>query len=105
MRGPRQASALKGVELEIYPDLLRAVGRELSASHRLVETIYEMELRLSREGARGQGDPVLAALVQERFRAAVRLTASLFLTAWSESAAVELPGWVRASPREEGRAP
>jgi hypothetical protein len=74
-------------------DLWSSLGRELLASHRLVDEVYRLEPRLG--GDRRRRDPELAAFAEERRQAAVRLTAGVFEWCWRRSAAIELPDWLR----------
>lgn len=90
-----RSGALEGLELEVFEDFMSAVKSEFADSHALVETVYELEPLLpAREDQVSPLPPAVRVFTEQRYRAAVRFTASLFLTAWEKSAEVELPGWL-----------
>lgn len=69
-------------------DLFDAVCAQIYESNNRVDRTYELVQDL--ESLSGAG----RAFAQERARRAVAFTASLYLTAWQQSAAVRLPGWL-----------
>lgn len=90
-----RTGSLEGLELEVFADFMPAVGREFAASHALVEKVYELEPLLpARKDQVSPLPPAVRVFTEQRYRAAVRFTASLFLTAWEKSAEVELPDWL-----------
>ena len=72
----------------IEGDLFDAVRAQIYESNGRVDRTYELVEGLDPVSAEGR------AFAQERARRAVAFTASLFLTAWQQSAAVRLPGWL-----------
>jgi hypothetical protein len=75
--------------------VLPAVMAEVRRSSALVGRVYELEKQLPAET-----DPITPGSAVEKFaidrmRAAARLVASLYVTAWQDSAAIELPWWYR----------
>ena len=87
--------AVDGLKLEAYEDLMAAVSRQFDDSHALVEVVYDLEPLLpEREDQKSPLPPAVRAFTAKRYRAAVRFTASLFLTAWEMSEEVELPDWL-----------
>ena len=74
-------------------DLLTAVLAEIGRSHALVERVYEMENDLpAMDAPLPEGGPA-AKFTAERLTATVQFTASLYQTAWRDSAAIKLPKW------------
>ena len=72
-------------------DLMEAIQREFTASHALVDRVYELEAGL----APGELSPEAMELARERIGASIRFTASLFLTAWELSGDIDVPRWYR----------
>ncbi|MFH1570534.1 MAG: hypothetical protein ABIL09_21270 [Gemmatimonadota bacterium] len=79
-----------GATVEVLPDLVAAAAATLAASHALVDRVYALEGRLN-----DTDDGEVADFARERGRAAAAFTASLYLTAWQQSADVKLPGWLK----------
>lgn len=79
-----------GLEVAPSDDAMATVLEALAASHALVDRVYELEGRLDTPT-----DPEVVAFAEERARAAVALTASLYLTAWHQSETIRLPGWLK----------
>jgi hypothetical protein len=94
-----RVAAVAGLEISAVSDLRARVLEELAASHRWVEEVYAREASLA---PRSAGSPWHASAVDfttERYRAAVRFLATLYLTSWERSAAIELPRWLRRPER------
>jgi hypothetical protein len=71
-------------------ELWSAVRAELAASHALVDAVYALEPQLDAE-RRARAAPEVAAFARERYRAAARFVAGLFVWSWERSARLELP--------------
>lgn len=84
----------EGVEPQAFEAVFPAVLEEFARSHALVERVYELEPQLG-EADQSEVPEAVREFAVDRYRAAVRFTGSLFLTAWEHSAAVELPSWLR----------
>ena len=84
---------LRGVSVSPYGDVWTAVQREFEASHALVDRVYELEAELPGLGDTGPLTPAVQAFAEDRLQAAARFTAALYLTAWVDSARIELPRW------------
>ena len=67
-----------------------AVFEELKRSHSHVERVYRLAADLEALEGGAQPSAELRALTEERYRAAVRFTANLILTAWHDSADLRL---------------
>ncbi|MGB5889522.1 MAG: hypothetical protein WBH75_06055 [Thermoanaerobaculia bacterium] len=90
-----RAEAVEGLELDVYDKFMPAVSREFDDSHALVDTVYDLEPLLPEiEDGESRLAPAVRVFTAQRYRAAVRFTARLFLTAWEKSAEVELPDWL-----------
>ncbi len=87
-------SAVDGLEPEVFDDLFSAMLEEFGRSHRLVDRVYELEPQLPSRENDAPAPPEVKAFRLDRYRVSVRFLASLFLTAWEHSAAVELPIWL-----------
>jgi len=73
--------------------LMPAVLAEIRRSNELVDTVYRLETSLPElEAPLKPGSPA-ARFAAERLAAAAAFTASLYLTAWRDSAKIELPWW------------
>jgi hypothetical protein len=77
-----------------YERLFQAVCRQIAASHALVGRVYELADQVPDMGKPLAKGP-LSRLIGERRAAAASFTASLYLTAWRNSAKVKLPEWHR----------
>ncbi len=76
--------------------LLPDVVREMRLSHELVDAVYALEAKLPVAGQKpAQSDSELLSFTNLRARAATRFAGSLFLTAWHNSAQVQLPEWLK----------
>jgi len=75
-----------------FDKLFPAVVAELMDSHKRVDAVYALEAKLP-----ALEDPLpggrVAEFVKERMAASSRFTARLYLTAWRDSAKIELPAW------------
>jgi hypothetical protein len=94
-----RVAAVAGLEISAVPDWRATVLEELAASHRLVEEVYAKEASFV---PGPPGSPWHASAVDftsERYRAAVRFIATLYLTSWERSGAIELPPWLRRPER------
>ena len=68
---------------------------EFHRSHGLVERVYDLEDRLPSVRAKAIRDAEVRAFATDRMRAAISFTASLYRTAWEESAELKLPSWLK----------
>jgi len=85
----RDESLVPRVLKPIFP----AVVEELERSHAEVDRVYELEGDLMPLEADGEPSARLRAWTRERYRASVLFTSSLILTAWRESADLQIPEW------------
>ncbi|KAB2968387.1 MAG: hypothetical protein F9K18_02885 [Thermoanaerobaculia bacterium] len=90
--------ALAGVEARAFADTAAAVRSEILASHALIDRTYRLAPLLARP--EGYARPEAIAYACERYAAAARFVASLWLTAWERSARLELPDWARQTAKE-----
>lgn len=89
------AELIEGAKAEAFSDVMIAAVGEIQRSHALVERVYELEGQLP---AMESDEPLTdegSAFARERMRAAAVFTASLYLTAWRDSAKIEIPDWHR----------
>ena len=93
-----RAGALSGIAARPFSDLAAAVREEILASHAQVDRTYALAPLLDPAG--GREHPAVAGFVCERYAAGARFVASLWLTAWERSAAIELPAWARQTAKE-----
>ena len=87
-------AAVPADSVKAYEDLFGSIVAELHASHALVDRVYELERLLPGVKEDKPLDPALHTFALERARAAAAFTASLMLTAWEDSAAIKLPGYL-----------
>ncbi len=74
-------------------DVFAYTLEELAASHALVERVYALEAGLPPAGEPIL-DPEVVAFTVDRVRASADFLATLYLTAWHDSATVRLPDWL-----------
>jgi len=86
---------LRPPRLQPFSPLMPAVVAELKRSHALVDRVYALEKDLPEVGAPLAAGSKAASFAQERLRACAEFTAALYLTAWADSARIELPDWFR----------
>ena len=84
--------------------LMPGIESEIQNSRAQIALVYQLENELpqtEKSGARFTAPPTPGVLrmANERARETTRFTASLFLTAWRDSARVELPVWLERSAR------
>ncbi len=84
--------------IEPFGDLFDAVLAELASSHALVDRVYELEPRLPQIADPQVTDEQVIAFGTDRAAASARFTARLFITAWEQSAGIELPPWLERPP-------
>jgi hypothetical protein len=92
---PGIASTGAPFEVQATAELWPAVVAEFMASHALVDRVYALDPALQALYATGTWDPELSAFAAERYRHTVEFLAGLYLTAWRQSATVELSPWLR----------
>ncbi len=87
-------------------DLLGDVMDELTASHKLVDRVYELEGEIPGYGQKLIAASPAEAFARERARASARLAARALLTAWRMSASIKMPAWHQrpTAPPPETRA-
>lgn len=84
--------AVKGIKVEpVKGELFPFVMEELKGSHSLVGEVYKMEDKFLNKDYDDSG---IIEFVEERSKAAVEFTATLFLTAWEKSKYIKLPDWL-----------
>ncbi len=111
-----EAALTRDLPIQVYADVWTAIQSELTASHALVDRVYalEAELRAAFPPAppivTTTGTPAptpaatpkppppipasITAFTAERYRATASFLASLYRTAWEQSAAIQLPFWL-----------
>jgi hypothetical protein len=92
-------AALKSVKPVATDDPLARVKHTLDEAHARVDRVYALEAKLPPWDKPSPLDASVRSLSVERGRAAVQLTADLWLTAWRMSEKIELPKWYVAPPR------
>ena len=89
----------QGQQIQPVSNLMPAIMREIMLSRSQINAAYQLENQLPPESetqARQWKPAVqIRAWGTGRAREATRFTASLFLTAWRDSARVKLPSWLR----------
>jgi hypothetical protein len=86
-----RGTALRGIVPRRFDDLWSAVSAQLERSRGLVDRVYRLEPALGEEGA---SEPEVVAFTRDRYREAAGFVASLYWTAWQDSAGLELPVWL-----------
>ncbi|MGA2266468.1 MAG: hypothetical protein ABSH10_08580 [Phycisphaerae bacterium] len=86
----------EGLKAQPFPDLFSAILAEMDRSHKLVDRVYELDSQIPPMDSNQPLMAEAAEFTKQRMRAAAIFTASLYLTAWQDSAKIELPAWHRA---------
>lgn len=88
-------AVLAGPKVQPFEKLMPAVLAEIRRTHALVDRVYGLADEIPALDARlAKGSPV-ERFTAERLRAAARFSAALYLTAWRDSAKIELPEWYK----------
>lgn len=87
---------LDGVQPKKLDHLLNGVMEEIKRSHAQIDRVYELEKDLPTKDAAWKPTDATKAFAIERYRAAAAFTASLYLTAWEDSASPKAnpPEWL-----------
>ena len=99
----RPADLAKDQKIEPLNELLPGIIREMNTSRTLIDRTYELEPLLPPTDNTPQSQawkpaPEITAFTTERAREATRFLASLYVTAWQQSARVKLPAWLQREP-------
>lgn len=87
------SSVAAGVKAASFDSLWPAVVKQLQASYALVDKTYDLEGEFPGRYQALPQDSRAMPFAQERLRASAQFTAALYLTAWRDSASVDLPAW------------
>lgn len=85
---------LDGLVPRAYDDVWQATLEAMGESHRHVETVYELAVVLPDRRTPRTADPRVERFARDRARAAAGFIASLYLTAWRDSADIKPPHWL-----------
>ncbi len=85
-------------ELKVAPfkQVFQATLAEIERSRSHINRVYELEAQLPPPDSDEPLSDDVAEFTTERMKAAAEFTAALYLTAWQDSAKIELPDWHRA---------
>jgi len=89
-------NALKPIQP--FADVWTGTLREMAAAHALVDRTYELEAKIPELANTRIEDTEMLEFTSERTLASSRFTAQLFLTAWRQSADIELEPWLERPP-------
>jgi len=92
---PDANTLLTALRPAAFEAVLPAVMAEIRRSAALVDRVYELEKQLPAETERIAPGSAVEKFTIDRMRAAAGLIASLYVTAWRDSAAIKLPWWCR----------
>ena len=84
---------LIGIKATRFENVRQAFASQLVESHSQVSRVYDLEPSLE-EFDKAMSNPKVSEFTIERYRVGAEFIASLFLTAWEDSADVELPWWL-----------
>ncbi len=84
---------LRDVHLAPMDDLMAGILDELQSSHALVDKVYGLESYLPALNEPLRASSPAAAFARERLLASARFIATLYLTAWQNSAKLNFPSW------------
>jgi len=97
-------SLLAGMRPVAFKAVLPATMAELRKSSALVGRVYDLEKQIPAEAAPIAPGSAVEKFSAERMQAAGKFTASLYLTAWHDSADIKLPWWYRRPYNPPGTA-
>jgi hypothetical protein len=89
-QGFEAAAVAAELQVKAFDDPMAAILSQLEQSHGLVDAVYELESELGQVGSARARE-----LAVERMRTSATFLASLYLSAWEQSAQIDLPGWLR----------
>jgi len=92
------AKATVGLEPEAFENLREGVLQEIDQSHSLVDKVYKFEAVLPNGTGANNVPRDVVDFGVERLRESARFTASIYLTAWRNSAKVQMPSWDEREP-------
>lgn len=78
----------------IIKGLFPAILQEMELSRSKINSAYDLEAQLPPEQGAWTPSAAITAFTTERGRESTRFIASLYLTAWRRSAAIQLPRWL-----------
>ena len=84
---------IRDLPVKRFDNLFAAVLAQLRRSHAQVEAVYELEPKLPDLLAPIEAGGEVEAFARDRARVAVSFAASLFVTAWEDSAKIKFPKW------------
>lgn len=93
---PAPRELLEGIKPQKLDRLFGGVMDEIKRSHARIDRVYELEKDLPVKDAAWKPTDAVKELAIERYRAAAAFTASLYLTAWEDSASPKAvpPEWL-----------
>ncbi len=91
---PRDLNSGGDLGVHAFNAIMPAVIDALRQGNALVDRVYSLEKDFPSLNGPWTPTPAVQDFGVERFRAGVRLTASLWLTAWELSARLNIPDWV-----------
>jgi len=89
----RMPASLPAMEAKAFEQLMPAVLAELNRSHALVDKVYELAKQFPEPNEPLDADSPAGQFAAQRAAAGASFTASLYLTAWRDSASFPLPEW------------
>jgi hypothetical protein len=92
--GLKPKALAQGQQPQAFPALFPAIEAELQKSRTHIDRTYALESQLPPATGDWKPSPEIQAFTVERARASTNFTASLFLTAWRDSAKIKLPTWL-----------
>ncbi len=90
---PEDGALLEGLEPVAFENLWTAFHAQLQESHAHVDDVYALEEILDDFETARQSEQA-RKFARDRYRTGALFIASLYVTAWEQSAAVELPWWL-----------
>ena len=81
--------------IEALPALWPGIEAQMRETYGHIDQTYALEKQLPLETGAYAAPPAVQNFALERGRTAARFTAQLFLTAWRDSAQIQLPSWLK----------
>jgi hypothetical protein len=86
--------------INVYIDLLNDIVQQINISNGRVDRCYELEPLLPTMKEGWKADPAIQKFADDCYQQGVSFTASLFLTAWENSAKIKVPDWLNRAEKE-----
>jgi len=100
-----KAAFAKGLKVQRYGSLFPAILQQISTMHGLVDTVYSLQKEIPAYEDALKQDTNIGRFTMGQLEASSAFIASLWRTAWHDSAKVKIPEWHQRLPNAEAQTP